>query len=942
MKIKNLQINVLALLFGFAVICFVNKTEANNATTSPEGQQLFDQNGDGSSNKGQKSPKRGNAAAALNWTFRGPDNGSGKVTSVVSSSSTIYVGAAHNGVWKSTGGGATWDKMPVENNLNLYVTCLALDEASNVLYAGTGGDFTGQGVFKSEAGGSLKLMAGSESWTNVSKIAVFDNRVYAATNVGLMCYTGGAWQMCTGTRSGEPVTLNGPVRDMSVNKSGLVIVAMNKAECYISKTGAFDGFEFNNLTANVNIYTVDNIAVAASPADNNVLYVVGAKVSSGAVEKALLSEDQGDTWTVILSWFMGPPFIDPLEGNGININNIYADPVDPYTLYVASRNIWKGKRYSSDIYDFGLSAISSSDIAANSEYYLHSNVRAINFYESSENTRLAYIATDGGVYKSTMNIALDANIVTSNLFNKFLIMSSYHKVGFSNKGYILASTPTIGVQAIGDPLANYNIDARPIWDDSPAANAHIVEGSGGACAISLVNENYYAYALLLNKALTFRRSIDYGYSFQPLRESSVTVEWLSKDMLPNNVSKISTEAQYDAPMIMWESFTDNNTYDTVWFKADTVKNFYADDRIIYAPSKNFNYPIEYSVPYNFAHGDSIQVPDPIQNRMFIGLINKIFMTREALNYSKTPVDWFKIAELESRDTSSVFAVSDNANTLYIGTRLGNIHGATNLREVYSDSTVKLAQQNLAYSFTNKKIRAIAVDPTDENHAVVVLEGGGDNIYETTNGTSEPATFSLIKSNLPNNVYAVLFPKGAKKGTIMVGTEKGIWMKESGSTTWTANNNGLGEIPVMTLTQMTTLRPGVRNVPYYDLENGNKMKINYPNNQNTYLTIYAGTYGSGIFSTNEYVGIDEFTPDNPKESNSLTVIPNPVKDIATIELDMAKGQATIQVYSVDGRCVKEQVAKSTINTIDFKNYAPGTYIIYVIQGDVVKSAKVIKL
>jgi hypothetical protein len=327
------------------------------------------------------------------------------------------------------------------------------------------------------------------------------------------------------------------------------------------------------------------------------------------------------------------------------------------------------------------------------------------------------------------------------------------------------------------------------------------------------------------------------------------------------------------------------------------------------------------------------------------------MTRDALQYEKTsttdttaggpgPIVWFLLTALDSKDTTAVFALSDDANTLYVGTKAGNIHCLTNLKEVCDSVSNESVQKHLAYAFTGKEISAMAVDPTDANHVVVVLKGGGNNVYETFNGMSESATFDLVKGNLPNNVYAVLFPKGAKKGTIMAGTERGIWMKESGSE-WTASNNGIGEVPVMTLTQLTTFRPGVNNVPYFNTETEKVERKNYPNNNRSYLTIYAGTYGSGIFSSKAYVGIEEF-PDSPaKESNALVIVPNPVVDVATIDLDMTKGYATIQVFSIDGRLIKEQTAKTNANTINFKDYAPGTYIIQVIQGGAIKSGKVIK-
>ena len=952
MKIKSLQINVLALMFGLTSVCFINKIDASNATKSPEKEQFFDQNGDDSPNKNQKPTKQGAATEPLNWTFRGPDDAAGKVTSVVSNSSdylTVYVGAAHNGVWKSVTGGQgggtdRWNKIPVESNKNLYVTCLALDETNNILYVGTGGDFTGQGIYKSEGGGALKLMAGTENWTHVSKIAFSGNRIYAATNEGLMCYTGGAWTTCSGTKPDEPVTLDGPIRDVSINSAGLVIVAMNKVECYISKDGAPNKFEYIEL--GVSKYYEDNISVATSPSDNNVLYVVSAKLGAdaGKLYKALLSEDQGATWEPILTYFSGKEFIDPLDGNGTNINNIFVDPVDPYMLYVVSKNIWKGKRYGSGAYDFGLSAISSSSGPAADISYLHSNIRDVNFFASyGDYAREAYVATDGGLYKVSMYISLYSDYTIMVPLNKYLMVGSYDNVCVNNKNWLLAGTPTLGVQAIGDPRTNYDISARPLWDVAPAAKNEISEGSGGACVMSSINDDFYAYSLLLDGdnglTLTFRRSIDYGLSFHPMKNSNPTVEWLSSTMLPP-----TTTVKYNAPMVMWESFADDYTPDTVWFKANRGTNFDDGDRIIYAPSKNANYPIEYAVPYGFAHGDSILVPDPVQNRMFIGLNNKLFMTREALNYEKTstsamPMEWFQIETLPSADSITVLALSDDANTLYAGARSGNVYRVTNLKQVYNTATIGLAERTLANAFTGKKIRAIAVDPTDANHIVVVLEGGGDNVYETFNGEAEPATFTSIKGGLPNNVYSVLFPKGAKKGNIIAGTEKGIWTKES-SGTWEANNKGMGEVPVMTLTQITTYRSGVKNVPFLDPNDG-KIRINYPNNSKTYLTIYAGTYGSGIFSTEQYVGIDEFPSNDLKESDALVVTPNPVTDIATIELDTTKGRATIQVFGIDGRCIKEQTAKNNVNTINLKEYASGTYIIQVTQGGSVKSAKVIK-
>ncbi|MCL2510708.1 MAG: T9SS type A sorting domain-containing protein [Bacteroidales bacterium] len=990
MEVKSLQINILALLFGFAALCFVSKAEANNAIFSAE-EQLFSDPADEKPN--QKPTKRG--STNLFWDSHGPIDRSGLITSVVHNSSDskiVYVGAAHNGVWKSTDGTAIWNQIPVENDKNLYVTCLALDEAANAVYAGTGGEFAGQGIYRAEGNGALKLMPGTEGWGTIYKIAVSGNRVYAATHSGLMCYSGGAWKVCTGTdATGGSVTLNRPVKDISINKSGLIIIAGTNSknyliDCYISKTGAPDDFEDpevdKELLAKDKLSgNAFNISVTTSPVNDNVLYVVASRDFGqnfeGKVYRAFISEDKGNTWEVILEGFASTSFIDPLEGNGKNLNTVYADPIDPYTIYIVSRNIWKGTRHSGH-FDFGLSAISYSiGLPESHPLYLHSNIRALDFFWAyGDLVRGAYVATDGGVYRVSMEITPHSYLTWAYPAHRFLPIGSYNFIGTNGKNTVLG-TPTLGVQAM-DTLRNFPTSARYIWDIEPGTSQYLSEGRGGACAVSSINEDFYIYSQsflyigsnnqLVSTGSVFRRTVDNGITFQPLRSlaepgtfNANTIEWFSGTMLGS--------ITYDVPIAMWESFDFDNTPDTVWFKADNEKNFIDGDQTIFAPSKNAGYPIAYPAPAGFASGDSIQVPDPVQNKFFIGLGNKIFMTREALDFSKTrdtdiPIKWFELATLNVADLATAFALSDDANTLYVGTVTGKVFCFTNLRQVYDEASLKLVKQGLIYTFTGRSVHAMSVDPTDSNHLVVVLKDDGNNVYETFDGeyieeeeeeeeeegddddgdgdkgTKDGSTFTLISNGLPNTVYSVLFPKGAQTGTLLVGTELGLWMRENGST-WTESSNGIGKVPVTVLTQVNTYRPGVRGVPYFDVDANKMMRQNFPNNISSYLTIYAGTYGSGIFTSSQYVGIQPIEPTDPKESNSLVVTPNPVNDMATINLDMTKGRATIQIFNVDGRLVNEQVANSSVATINFKNYASGTYIIQVNQGGVVKSAKVIK-
>jgi len=117
---------------------------------------------------------------------------------------------------------------------------------------------------------------------------------------------------------------------------------------------------------------------------------------------------------------------------------------------------------------------------------------------------------------------------------------------------------------------------------------------------------------------------DAGESAVRLRRSETVGQDWSASFLDDAIDNTG----FLTPMLLWESFTDENSGTLTMFVAD--KNYNAGDNIVVRSNTHmvidevdFNYPFDYTTPTSIAHLDTVWVPDPISTRLFVATTDHI-------------------------------------------------------------------------------------------------------------------------------------------------------------------------------------------------------------------------------------------------------------------------------------------------------------------------------
>jgi len=350
--------------------------------------------------------------------------------------------------------------------------------------------------------------------------------------------------------------------------------------------------------------------------------------------------------------------------------------------------------------------------------------------------------------------------------------------------------------------------------------------------------------------------------------------------------------------------------------------------------------------------DTLLVQDPYQSWFVLGVgsTHGIWMTRNAL--ASNP-EWIKVVDIGgTMGTVSCMEFSKDGEHLFIGTYTGQLWRLSGFNSVYSpvwhdpastgppgDSLIDWDRGHFSTTltqidegFSGKAVLGIAPGSiTDPDHLVVALGGSTGRVEESNNATGGSPTFASIMgggSGLPTMPYYSAVIDRDDANIIVVGGELGAYHSEDGGSTWVYASGDFGNVPVFDMGQNWRtynegcIKPG---------------------------SIYAGTHGRGIWTSDTYLNLDPGTDNLSIEKfiPNITVYPNPMDDNGAIRFDLkTDSDVTVQIFNLQGQVVREIKQKGMnagTNNLLFgaSDLRAGTYIIRLTAGEMVETAKFIK-
>jgi len=907
-----------------------------------------------------------------NWENAGPDNFAGRTRSLLYDKTdpqftTIYAATVAGGLWKSTTGGILWDQIPGTAHIK-KVSCM-IQDANGKIYVGTGENYSvhfsasypgsmGNGIFVSDDGLNFQVLPSTQpiandstsSWSYINNIAVHPTNpqvLYAATHNGLL-YSADAGTTWEYARDIAGNYLLQPALDVKIGADGITVATVNNF-VHISDNGDPDNF-INYSTGNADqglpFSGIGRVGVAIAPTNPSTLYAL-VTFWSGSLENIYLSVDRGVTWRVIGPGGSSSLNIFGQDNVGYYAMSIIVHPTNPGRVLIGGNNLWQGTKLDENGFYEWQNKLGTGGVLG----FINSNHHVYAFKPDDPNTMM--IGTDRGIFRSVNGLVSFQNM------NRNFITTQCYSVAFNRDGRLLTGTHANAALIITEN-GNTPMDAKPIerqyWH---AANV----------AMTIFNHDAAIWATLVpatgsQQAVPIRRSFDLGastslYSFSPVTTSNNFVNflppmvyWETPDY-PHSRDSV-THLLTDTILVVHDSiytlFPVRSASSRYPFTVTVPASLLPGDTIVIPPTQNNNDTIRL---FGALPGDSIRVLDPIATRLYysarVGTRNDIYMTKEAINFSKSP-KWYKI--FEPQGITQSLAVSDDGDYLWVGTRNGRLYRLGNLNNVYDDNTASFNSSGYAVdvyesdAFTGRVITSIAVDPQNNDHVIVTLGNYGNSVYvfRSTNATSASPSFESVQSNLPlMPVYASLIEM-KNSNIVMLGTELGMWTTDNISNpTWMKASSDLGEVTVFQIKQQTRTLPTV-------VISLDQFSTEVFHGIDNYGLIYAATFGRGIYKTYDYhiVGINEIPHSDLTASNNrsrLVIYPNPAKESVFVSYEATRAsEAHLQVIDLSGRIVisaqHKIVAGSNILQTDISSLKKGIYIIQLKDGGLMLTNKLI--
>jgi len=923
------------------------------------------------------------SSLGLTWVERGPDNRGGRTRGLAinpTNPSEMYAGGVSGGLYFSNNGGLSWTEVNPEQE-NLAVMTIAYSKDGDVYYgtgeglyntwttgygASTSSGFPGAGVFKKGANEtSFTQLSATTGFPSIGAIVTDpndNNKVFMATSSGIRRTTdgGATW---TNPVSGT-IGSNGTCWDMHMDAGGNLWGTLG-GRTMKSTDGGANWTEVSKSNAGATDLPRSGGRIMFASARNDVDYVYAVHITSGnALSGVYRTEDGGATWTKI---GQKSTYFDPFcssQCQGEYDLAVAVDPANKNRIIVGGVTVWEWEQGQgwNQVNGFG-------------PYNIHSDQHDVVWHPTDD--QKVYIVNDGGIFFSR-----DAGDTWTTL-NKNYATTQFYNIGISADRYVVGGTQDNG-SFVMDGSGNTPNTGRSL---GPVDN---FSGDGGYSAISwLVPKIYFTeyqggrIGRSENDGQTFssfwdsRSSNGVGTWMTPFYLYENSADALStdsvlfkvrpairslgfaaagQDSFSSTIKPLQESAIMDAGSFQITSGTLSVTSDaagnlsgdgTGTFDATTgdfTVEFNAVPAVEIVATVNVSYPAGAEVtlgsntnglPYKYtlnnalSMGDSVMVQDPVSSMFVVGFSGSVWMTRQALDFSKTPT-WYKLANIVG--STQALEVSADGNYVWVGTESGRIYRISGLNQARSYATADLdsgataVQVDLVETLSGRNVTSIAVDPNDNDRVLVTLGNYGNSnyVYYSANATDASPNFIVKDGNLGNfPVYAATFDK-ADASNAIIGTEYGVFSTDNINAAlpnWGADNSGLARVPVFTLKQYRTNKSSTAD--------------------NTVMEgdIFAGTFGRGTFSTGSLmttrsIGVIENDLEVSAKSE-LKLFPNPAQELTTLEVDLSAGSYEVEVVDLNGRIVLNKSVEARENGIqsiklNVSGLTNGMYIVGV-QG-----------
>lgn len=442
----------------------------------------------------QQQVEAGDRTVEHYWNELGPDNIGGRTRAIVAiTENTLLTGGVSGGLWRSETAGNNW--VQVHGFPHMMVSSIAV-AGNGDIYVGTGslfdyagGDgnsgFRGRGIwYSNDNGETFTMVDGTDPGAFSNGDFSATDAVEADPNNGSRIWygsNGGFGAMDNGVMADLDVEglPPGTIADIAIAADGTyMLVAMANSRVYRSTNATFTDFVSVSGNPNTGPFLpqsgVGRCRIDISMDDSNHAYAVYA-ANSGLFAGMYHSGDGGNTWQV--EWPGGIATSTPLpRGQGIYDLALGIKKGNPEVAFVGGIELWRsGVSQQAELAAIPYDFIGFDD-------GVHADVHEIIFTPAGT----MYVATDGGIYKST-----DGG-ETYLACNRDYSVTQFYGMDISANSAVIGGTQDNGtLMILGNGYFLSNQEAIDVngGDGFDCAISHVTEAAGYEYAYLAASQN---------------------------------------------------------------------------------------------------------------------------------------------------------------------------------------------------------------------------------------------------------------------------------------------------------------------------------------------------------------------------------------------------------------------------------------------------------------------